>query len=487
MKLVTSLQMKRIEEEAMNDRGVPSLLLMENAARGAVDEIIKLNPKRVCIFAGKGNNGGDGIAIARGLMTNGIYSRVYFAGEPEKATLDCNTNYSVFKAYDGEIVRYKDKNIDISDCDVIVDALIGTGLKKKLSDKYEEIVNIINSAPGKVVAIDCPTGVNSDFGWDYDSGVYADMTICFHYAKTGLMLYPAYKHIGKLVVKNIGIPYKPDGITTFTLEKDEASKLMPKRFSSSHKGSYGKACFISGCDTMAGAAVLNASAAYHTGSGLVNVCTTSKAIDVIHTLVPEAVTTFREDYRSLFGNSVIALGSGLGRDFDNVVYDTVKNHEGTLIIDADGLNAIASNKKIIDEHKGECIITPHIKEMSRLVGSDTKTVGENMIGIATDYAKAHNVTVVLKSANSVIASPDGRVCINISGNSGLSKGGSGDCLTGIITGLCAQGLNCFDAACLGTYIFGKTGEIMSQKYTEYSVQAFELTKNIHLAIKELLN
>ncbi len=487
MQLVTTLQMKNAEEYAINDKGVPSILLMENAAIGAKEEIMKLAPKNVAIFSGKGNNGGDGLAIARALIASGVSVTVYFVGEPEKATLDCNTNYCILSAYNTKIIKVTEGlKIDLSGYDVIVDALVGTGLKKKLSPKYAELANLINAASATVVAIDCPSGINADTGWDYGTGVYADITVTFHRAKLGLYLYPAYEHVGKIVVKSIGIPVEEsEPYTAFVL--DEIKGLLPKRKANTHKGSYGKAVFVSGCDTMAGAAVFNALSAYKVGAGLVNVCTTSKAIDIIHTLVPEAITTFREEYASLINtrDTVIACGSGLGRECDDIVYELIKKYKGTLVLDADALNAVSENIDILKERSGACIITPHIKEMARLTGSDTATVADNMPKLALEMAKKYNIIVMLKSAHTVIASPTGDICINITGCSALAKGGSGDCLTGIVTGLCAQGMDPFEAACLGAYIFGKAGERAGEKYTMYGTTAREVIDEVPNVIAEI--
>lgn len=494
MRLLTTEEMKTVENFAMTDRGVPSLLLMENAAIGATQEILKLSPKRVVIFCGKGNNGGDGLAVARKLVTYNVYVKVYFVGETEKATLDCNTNYGILKSYEKivqnlDIEKYEDiSKLDISGFDLLVDALIGTGLKKELTGKYKDIVEYINSSNIKVLAIDCPTGINADNGHDKGLAVNADITVTFHLPKIGLYLYPAYERCGKIVVKDIGVPYLDEGKNSFLPDKNWARDVLPKRSRNTHKGTYGKSVFISGCDTMAGAAVFNCISAYNVGSGLVNACTTEKAIDIIHTLVPEAITTRREELEKLLkdSSSAFAIGSGLGRQTDDIVYQTVKKCTGSLVIDADGINALAERPEILKEHISPCIITPHIKEMARLVNSDTRSVAANMVKVAKEVSLKYNVVTVLKSANTVITSPDGRLCINTTGNSALSKGGSGDCLTGIITGLLAQKVPPFEAAVLGAYIFGLCGEWVAKEKTEYSVMAQDSARAIPYVIKDIL-
>ncbi|MDO4301359.1 MAG: NAD(P)H-hydrate dehydratase [Clostridia bacterium] len=480
MFLLTNMEMKEIERTAIEDKGIPSLILMENAARGAVDVILSHNPKNVIVFAGKGNNGGDGLAIARMLITNGIKTKIIFVGNKEKATTDCRKNLEILKKYNSDIV-YGTEDININNYDLVVDALIGTGLSRKLNDEYIEIVNLINK--GKfIISIDCPTGVNSDNGNDYGIAVNADITVTFHLPKIGLLLYPAYSHIGKLVVKNIGVPYICN-YNAFILENP--SVLLPKRIPDSNKGTYGKALFISGCDTMAGAAVINGTSAYMAGCGLVNICSSPHVISVIHNTLPEAVTTRRENMSLDYGN-VIAIGSGLGISDESkeLVKYVLKNAKTPVVADADALNIIAENEEL---KSYTSVITPHLKEMSRLTGLDVSRIKENIIKIAKDYAEKYNTVVVLKDARSIIASPDGRICINITGTPAMSKGGSGDSLTGVITGLMAQGVNAFDASCLGTYINGKAGEIAEEESSSYSVLALNISRAIPKAINEILH
>ncbi len=473
MYLLSNEEMKNAEKCAM-DKGVPSIVLMENAAKNASQVIINLNPEYVTVFAGKGNNGGDGLAVARHLITHNIKTKIYFIGNKEKASNDCKTNLKILENYNANII-YSSDNIDLSNCDIIVDALIGTGLKRKLSEEYIKIVNIINGSGIKVVSIDCPTGINSDTGDDYDIAVNADITITFHLPKTGIMLYPAYSHTGKIIVKDIGIPYDTKS-STFILDKIK----MPKRPPYSHKGTYGKALIIAGCDTMAGAAVLNCKAAYKIGAGLVNLCTTDHVISVIHSAVPEAVTTKRENIDFNYGN-VCAIGSGLGINKE-LVENTIKNYKDNLVIDADGLNSIAGNTDILLSHKGNCIITPHIMEMSRLTGYDKDYIKSNMISVAKEFASKYNVTVVLKDAHTIITN-NNRVCINTTGTPAMSKGGTGDCLCGVITGLIAQGVDSFEAACMGAYIVGKAGEYAESKLGSYSVSASDIINCISYVLK----
>ncbi|MDO5388053.1 MAG: NAD(P)H-hydrate dehydratase [Clostridia bacterium] len=478
MYLLSTQEMKEAEETAIYEKGIPSLILMENAARGAVDVIIDKKPKNVIVFSGKGNNGGDGLAIARLLMTHGIKTKIIFIGDKNSATPDCKTNLEILQNYNGDI-EYTTESININDYDIVVDALIGTGLTKKLSDKYIDIVNIINK--GKfIVSVDCPTGVNCNTGNDYGIAVNAHITVTFHMAKTGLLLYPAYLHTGKLVVKHIGAPYITKS-SVFVIKNGRS--LLPQRKPYSNKGTYGKALFVSGCDTMAGAAVINGTSAYMAGCGLVNICSTPHVMEVIHNSLPEAVTSHVKSIDINYGN-VIAIGSGIGisPESKSITDYVLNNSKVPVVADADALNIISQNEPL--KYKTS-VITPHIKEMSRLTGLDTAYIRENIIDTAKNYAKKYNTVVVLKDAHSIIASPDGKICINITGTSAMSKGGSGDSLTGVITGLIAQGTDCFTAACLGCYLNGKAGEIAENEKSSYSLLALDISKAIPKAINSL--
>lgn len=479
MYILSTKEMKEVERVAIEDKGIPSLLLMENAAKGATEIILEQNPKRVIIFAGKGNNGGDGLAIGRMLITNNINTKIVFIGEKEKATPDCLKNLEILENYNADI-DYSSDNIEISQYDLVVDALIGTGLTRELNKQYIELVQLINKG-NFIVSVDCPTGVNSDTGKIYNVAVSANITVTFHLPKIGLLLYPGYSYIGKLIIKNIGAPYI-DNHNTFVLNKPY--NLLPKRHKDSNKGTYGKVMFISGCDTMAGAAVINATSAYMTGCGLVNICSTPHVIDVIHNKLPEAITTYRERLDLNYGN-VIAIGSGLGISLESkvLVEYTLKNTKVPVIADADALNIVSEKPRLKNL---TTVITPHLKEMSNLTGFTIEYIKNNLIDVAKDYAYKYNTVVVLKDSHSVIASPEGKICINITGTPAMSKGGSGDSLTGVIAGLMAQGLNAFDASCLGAYINGKAGEIAENETSPYSVIARDISKSIPQAINDIL-
>lgn len=506
MKLLTNKQMKDIEYDAINNKGIPSIILMEHAAMAVTRECLNQAPQNVLVYCGKGNNGGDGLAVARQLMAHKINVAVVFVGEPDNATKDCRLNLEILQDYGINII-YVRENADLerldkitAAADVVVDALIGTGLHTRLNTLYSKIVDIINENALFTISVDCPTGVNSDTGENYDKAIFADITVTFHLPKVGLMLYPGFSHIGQLVIGSISLPVdnEPTGFQVIT--ENEAKNMLPKRKLRTNKGSYGKAILIAGCDLMAGAAVISAKAAYRVGCGLINACVNPYVATTIHNAIPEAITTILPDKDgSLYSGSLkvlenvldsgnaIAIGPGLGsgKEICDLVYGVLENVQAPVVIDGDGLNAIAENTEILKKVKAPCVITPHLKEMSRLTGLDTEIVAEEIVAVAGKFAREYNVITVLKDAHTVIALPDGNIYINTTGTPAMSKAGSGDCLTGIILGLMAQGFSAERAAVLGAYINGKAGEEACKKLSEYSVLASDTINNISVVINNL--
>ena len=510
MKLLTNRQMRDIEYIAIEKKGVPSMLLMEHAAMAVTKECLKENPTNVLIFAGKGNNGGDGLAVARQLRCReNINTAVVFIGDPDEATADCAANLSILKEYGADII-YIDSKDDlagleriINASDVVIDAIVGTGLHTKLHEMTQMLVTLINEKANYIISVDCPSGVNTNTGEDYGTAVYADKTVTFHLPKVGLMLYPAFEHIGELVVGSISLPvdktYEPN--CYYMLTDEEAAQLIPARGLRTNKGSFGKVMLVAGCDLMAGAAVIACTAAYRTGCGLVRACVNPYVATVIHNGIPEAVTTILPDKDGkLYGNSfkaiedslndmsVIAVGCGLGntKEVYDLVSKIVENAEVPLILDGDALNVLEGKTDVLRKLKAPCIITPHLKEMARLTGLDTDYIADETVAVAGNFSKEFNVITVLKDAHTVIALPNGDIYINTTGCNAMSKGGSGDGLTGTTAALIAQGMTPENAAILGCYIFGKAGEKAAEEYGEYGVLARETADKIPFVIRELL-
>lgn len=502
MTVLTNPQMKEAEGQAINDFGISSLILMENAALNAVFYIEENFPKttKIAVLCGKGNNGGDGFAIARGLFSRGFSVTVCPCGDMSKATPDCKTNLTAAKNI--KIPFTEDYKAAIAGSDITIEALIGTGLTKALRPDTAEIVNAINKYSTFTIAVDCPAGINSDTGEVLGSAVRADLTFTFHAPKIGLLLYPAREYVGKMTVGSIGAPVlkpqNPPYIETLT-DKD-AARLLPKRFPSSHKGSYGRVLTFSGCDEMTGAAVLNLKAAYNSGAGLAYAVCTKKCADIIHMSLAEAVTKIVPDDNGFLTTeafeaakpyitekTVIAAGSGLGtaKSSKELIKTLVQNAKTTLIIDADGINCLGDMKEILKDSAADIILTPHIKEMSRLSGKPISEIKSDPINAAARFAEEYNVTVLLKDAVSVIASRGGRVVINTTGTPAMSKGGTGDVLAGLTAGLAAQGLSAPNAAALAAFINGRAGELGEKETGAYGLCASVLCRYIPKIMQKL--
>ena len=481
MKIVTSAQMREIERIAIEELGTPSIVLMENAAaqvtKHCLNYLEKINNPSVFIFCGPGNNGGDGLAVSRQLQCKGIETKV---------------------------INYKDsiKQSDIDACDLIVDALLGTGISRDVDTNVKQLIEAINNSKKYVISVDIPSGIHCDTGHVMGCAVKADETITFCYPKTGLYLYPGAEHVGIIRVEDISIPKNLiDRVNPKTeiLADNEAFNLLPVRKERSNKGSFGKVLVFAGSKEMPGAASLACSAAYMTGAGLVCACVVPDVASVIHHWQREVVTRIVPDKNGMYCKesfdyikeeinkaSVIIIGPGIGRNIDisEFVYELLKFSKTPMVLDADALFAISENSSLFKTLKAPCVITPHPGEMSRLTGLQINEILENTSGTALNFANKNNVVTLLKDAHTIIASPDGRYNINITGNNSLSKAGTGDVLTGMIAGFIAQGVDTYTASILGAYFHGKAAEKACLTKSNYSVIASDLLDLIPVVMKK---
>jgi len=505
VKTAFASQMREMDRKAIKEYHIPGIELMEKASRTVFNRAVNILEEKkyisVTVVCGTGNNGGDGFAVARMIDTAGYDVKIITAGNTEKIKGDALTNY----------VRAKDMGIEISadlnmlnNCDLIIDAIFGTGFKGAPREEFAETIEKINSAGKYVLSIDIPSGINADNGNVEGVCVKADETVTFVMPKTGMLLYPAAECCGKIIVTDIGIPreiIENHDAPCFYLSEEEAKRLLPIRRADGNKGTFGKVYVLAGSQNMMGAAYFSAAAAYKAGCGLVFSCVPEEKIDFMQTMLPEAVEKplktlegrfCMESYNGIENElsdaraAVIGPGIGKGKGVTEFVKAVLENCSSPMVIDADALNAAATDTAMLKEIKSLSVITPHMMEMSRLTGFSIPYIKNNMVQCAKEFSKEYNVVVVLKDARTVIASPDGRVHINITGNTALSKGGSGDVLTGIIAGLISQGMNVYDAAVLGVYLHGKCGEIASERLTEYSVFASDIINTIPEAIKTIM-
>lgn len=486
MKLVaTAQQMKDADSYTINSIGVPSLVLMEKAAlevalKTATVYLESDRNKKIIAICGMGNNGADGVAAARLLKWQGLDACVYLVGNAFKQTAEMKTQLKIAANSGVSVIN----NFNPDEYDIIIDAVFGVGLTRTVKDNYAEIIDQINSSSAVKIAVDVPSGIDATTGKVFGTAIKADYTVTFGYNKVGLVLFPGRTYAGAVTVADIG--FAPDALnekeTSFTYLPEDLT-VIPKRRARTNKGSYGKTLVIAGSEDMSGAACLSGLAAYRSGAGLVNICTHINNTDIIKKNVPEAIVSGYDniDYMDKIENlqkkaTYIVLGPGLSTDntAEGIVKQVLSDYTKPVVVDADALNIIAGSKEPVDISGGNVIVTPHIGEMVRLTSSDKSIILNDIVGTAKNYAIKNNCVCVLKDAVTVVASPNGRIYLNSSGNNAMAKAGSGDVLTGIIAGMLSQGMELYDAACMGVYVHGLAGDAARDALGEYSVMATDI-------------
>jgi NAD(P)H-hydrate epimerase len=501
MKLVTSTQMQSIDDKAINVLKIPGIVLMENAANEVCSAIYSIDNcfnKKFAVITGPGNNGGDGFAISRKLLLKNIGVKTITLIEPEKLKGDSKTNYEILKNIGGEINYVNDVLIlkdEIHDCDIIVDAIFGTGLKKRVEGIYKSAIELINDSEKYVVSVDIPSGLDSDSGKPKDVSVSADLTVTFAYEKIGHVISPGKGYCGKVVTADIGIPdflSQEVGIKNFIVKEPDIRRLIRflKRDDDAHKGDFGHVLVVAGSEGKTGAAAMSATAALRIGAGLVTMAVPKSLNPVFEEKLTEVMTAPVSDVDGFFSEeaydkimamagsmNAVIIGPGISthQQTKKLVRRLVKDiTDIPIVLDADGLNIIAEDISILKEARTELILTPHPGEMGRLTGKSSKDVLDDRINTARKFAVDNSVTLVLKGANTIVATKDGKVHVNSTGNAALSTAGTGDVLTGIIGGLLAQGLNTLRSCVIGTYIHGAVGDEISDKYGKAGIIATDL-------------
>ncbi len=478
-KAVTPDEMREIEKELIERLGMPALLLMENAARGAAETIIRENaPCTALVFCGMGNNGGDGFAIARHLVTSGFNVKVYIAGAPEQVKGDAGTNLDILVRLGLKPV-YLDERTNIAEiftpdekC-IILDALLGTGLSRNVDGLLEGVISAINGSGHKVYAVDIPSGIDGKNGHIMGTAVKADTTVTFHEAKIGHLLYPGREYTGKLVIKNLGIKGLEDKANREALFPDNTGKVLCQRDPDANKSFSGRVAVIAGSEGLAGAGELCVRAALRCGAGMVTAGVPDALMQVYQAKFTEAMTYALPSrdgkiciealpaINSLFsGKTAAAIGPGLGKseDLQELIIKIMEGCNIPLVIDADGLNNLAPAAECLKKRKAPTIVTPHPIEMARLMHAEPKTVLDAPLEAAERFAKDHGVIVALKCGTNIACAPDGRTTFCLSGNAGMATGGSGDVLTGAILALLGSGMDAYDAARYGCHINGLAGD-----------------------------
>ena len=493
--LVTGKEMKLLDQNTSGHFKVPELVLMEQAAMHFVwrlCDVLKKSTKKEklkgIVFCGLGNNGADGIAIARLLNEKGIYTEVCkisnWLTEKKIATSSYQTQEAIYEAY--QYPQQSDLSLILDmEYDFVVDAVFGIGLSRPLNEEYAKIIQNLQKVQGIKFAVDMPSGVNADNGQLMGIALKCDYTITFSFAKLGQYVWPGCEFAGKVFVEDMGITeasWLGKKQTLAFLEKSDL-KCLPERPAHSNKGTFGKLLVIAGSSNMAGAAIFTAKAAYRCGVGLVKVYTHEVNRTIIQETVPEAlVSTYGNDInkeqliQDIQWADAIVIGPGLGQSEQaHKLVKVVRESASVPVVwDADGINILsASTEDLLLPHT-EYILTPHLGEFSRLVNKSIFWIQNHFVESAVDFARNYDVVCVLKDFRTITANSYGMNYLNLSGNNGMATGGSGDVLAGIIGALIVQGINGVEASAIGVFIHGLAGDAAREKMGTHSIMASDI-------------
>lgn len=485
MKILTSSQIKEADKFTIENEPISSINLMERASVACVDWILKnTNEEYFYIFVGQGNNGGDGLAIARLLSHYKKNVTVFCLKFSNSETADFKTNLERIKRIRNvEIVELSEfKNIDFLENSIIIDAIFGSGYSPRKSEFFEKIVNQINQSKKTVISIDIPSGLScDDYRKDFKNQIIkANTTLTFQFPKLSFLFPENGEFVGNFEVLDIGLhqDYLSKVETqNFYLQKEDFE--IKKREKFSHKGIYGNAFLFAGSEGKMGAAILSAKSCLRSGVGLISVLVPKSENYILQIALPEAMTfTFENDNIEVSKFSAIGIGPGIGtsKETADKVLEIIKNTKVPLIIDADGLNILSENKNELKILPENTILTPHVKEFERLFGK-TNNDFERFL-LQKEMSAKFKISIVLKGAHTIISHPNGNCYFNSTGNPGMATGGSGDVLTGIILSLLAQHFEPNLASTLGVFIHGLAGDFAKQNSSEESIIASDIIENL---------
>ncbi len=514
MRLCSASEVMALDRHAIDQLGIPGVVLMENAGRICSDlfanEFADYFPGPVLVLAGRGNNGGDGYVMARILSERGWQVTTLVLGSEDAISGDARVMLNIIQklglsiSFVEDIPTLKNRFSDAAPA-LIIDAIFGTGLNSDVRGLQAEAISFINESAAAVLAVDIPSGVDGSTGRVCGLAVKSDLTVTFDHAKIGHGSQPGAIYAGKLKVVDIGIPLtgrKNFSSNVHLLDELEVQALLPERSAMGHKGNFGHLLVVAGSPGKTGAAALAGNAAVRSGCGLVTVATPAAVHDIIEVKLTEAMSCPLADQDGLLSlqaqlpieqllveRQALAIGPGLGQSADLVelLKLLVTSAAVPMVVDADGLNLLAGQLDCLQGRGAQpLIMTPHPGEMSRLTGLTVNEIEANRFEIAQNFAVKHGVVLLLKGARTIIAAPDGRVNINSTGNDGLASGGSGDVLTGLIGGLLAQGIDGFSAATLGAWLHGRAAELVADLYGTAGMAASDLLPQLPLARQQLV-
>jgi len=510
----TAEEMRRLDQRAITELGIPGATLMESAGRGAAEVIVAALPAfgaprrgaRVVIVCGKGGNAGDGFVVARWLKRHGARPTVLLTHAPAEIGGDAGRKLGELRRSGIRPRPFADDRAsaaELARAHLVVDALLGTGSRGAAEGGVSRAIELINAAGRPVVALDIPSGMSANTGAHAGAVIKAAMTLTFAGLKRGLITSPGDELAGRVTVIPIGIPDHEvaRGVATFLLEPGDVAPHFPRRSRAAHKGTYGHLLLVAGSLGRTGAAALGAMAAMRSGTGLVTVATPASQQPVVASLVLEAMTEplpetpartlalkAREAIVELAGTrDAVAIGPGIGLDDETarVVRSLIHELRQPMAVDADGLTALAGHLDVLRDAPSARCLTPHPGEMARMLGARVDEVQRDRIETVREFATRHRVHIVLKGAQSVIGTPDGRVFVNPTGNPGMASGGTGDVLTGMLGAFLARGIEPGTALLSSVYLHGSAGDVAAERVGEEALVARDVIAAIPEAFKRL--
>ncbi len=504
MKISSVSEMRRMDKAAIETYGIADEILMENAglaAYSALSAHMAIENHRFLVICGGGNNGGDGLMIARKIHSNHGIVKVVLLSDPQKYSGAAETNYRALSQLPVDMGKFESvealKN-ELPQFDMVIDAIFGTGISRNVEGTYRDLVNILNQNAVPILSLDIPSGINGDTGRVMGVAVRADITVTFGLPKIGNMLFPGYDHGGKLFVSHISFPPSMFGADTLKIEVNDPPPL-PKRDPAGHKGTFGETLFIAGAASYYGAPFYAAMSFLKAGGGYARLAApqsmtpylANKGSEIVFVPQSETATgSISLDNKEALVESanqmdMVVLGPGISLDDETkkLARELSTAIEVPLLIDGDGITALCENLDILKQRKAPTVLTPHPGEMSRITGKSVADILEDSIPILQKTAAELHAMIVLKGAHTLIGFPDERVFINMSGNAGMGSAGSGDVLTGTIAAMHGMGLSVEDAVRKGVFLHGLAGDLAADDIGEDGITAADILNNIPSAVK----
>lgn len=506
MKILNAEQMRNIDRRTSERFGLPSIVLMENAALAVTDAILAhyQQADRAAIFCGPGQNGGDGLAIARHLENRGVIPLVILIGGEKELKGDAAINLEICKRMGMPLHEVNDSEelddaiAEASQADVVIDAVFGNGLNRPAAGVFADAITGMMSLRLPVVSVDIPSGLSGSSAEVIEPVVQADVTVTFAQPKIPHVFSPAAVYCGEVIVADISIPraaIEAENCRLSLITPDDVRPLFPPRLSDTHKGTYGHVAIIAGSEGKSGAAILAARGAVRGGAGLVTVVTDRDTAAIVASAAVESMTFPVSDHSDsrhalrefLSKMTAVAIGPGLAETAEGLemIRSIIHTIDLPLVIDASALNAYANRVEAIAKPSRPTILTPHPGELARLLGTTSAEIQNDRIGAATRAAQKSGCIVVLKGHQTLVADPQGRVAVNNTGNPSMASGGMGDVLTGVMAAFLGQGIDPFDAACAAVYLHGFAADLMRNDKSDFGIRAMEVADRIPDAVQRL--